>query len=55
MKRKYVMPWIHIQNIESEDFLDESIQIHFSTNSDDEILITDGSEILVNKNTVWEE
>ena len=53
MKRIYIIPTIRIQKIESEDIMENPMSIPIYSNEDE--LIEDGSEILVNKHSVWEE
>ena len=60
MKRKYEKPNIMIQVIESDDIMDISetgtnvIPNEILINYNDDCIITDGSEILVNK-SIWDE
>ncbi len=44
---------IQVQSIESENLMENPMSIPVYTNEDE--LIEDGSEILVNKHSVWEE
>ena len=53
MKKIYNKPFIKIVNINLENILDISIYINNSYN--DEYIIKNSSEILVNKNSVWDE
>lgn len=52
-KKHYIIPTIRIQEIESEDVMENPMSIPVYTNEDK--LIEDGSEILANKHSVWEE
>lgn len=55
-KMKYLTPKINIHTIESvDDFMDMSLCI-FENNLDveDDIQITDGSQILINKQSIWD-
>jgi len=54
MKKTYVIPMIRIQEIDTnESILETPMSIPVYTNSDD--VIEDGSEILVNTYSVWDE
>ena len=53
MKKVYCKPTIQVQSIESENLMENPMSIPVYTNEDE--LIEDGSEILVNKHSVWEE
>lgn len=50
-KKKYVIPCIRIQSIESDNIMEMSLAIN---NNPDDSQITDGSEILINKHSVWD-
>ena len=52
-KKHYIIPTIRIQEIDSEDIMENPMSIPVYTNEDE--LIEDGSEILVNSHSVWEE
>lgn len=53
MKKIYYKPTVQIRSIDSEDLMENPISIPIYTNEDE--LIEDGSEILVNKHSVWDE
>jgi len=53
MKKIYCMPMIQIKSIESEDVMENPMSIPVYTNDDE--LIEDGSEILVNNHSIWDE
>ena len=60
MKKIYLTPAIRIQAIDTEDILDNSVggvPVFDDKNpsSDASILITDGTEVLGNKTSVWDE
>ena len=52
-KKHYIIPTIRIQEIEFEDVMENPMSIPVYTNEDE--LIESSEEILVNKNSIWEE
>lgn len=50
--KKYIKPKIQIQNIETDNILESSIKVY---NDENDEYINDGSEILINKHSVWDE
>ena len=53
MKREYLIPKITVFSIDSDGgIMDNSISIHDATEDNQ---IADGSEILGNKNSIWDE
>lgn len=50
-KKKYIIPCIRIKSMESDNIMEMSLVIN---NNQDDSQITDGSEILINKHSVWD-
>lgn len=52
-KKHYIIPTIRIQEIDSEDIMENPMSIPIYSDSTE--VIEDGSEILTNKHSVWDE
>ena len=57
MKRIYMTPEIRLQSVDAEDIMETTSLPVFEdkTASDGDYIITNGSEVLGNSNSVWEE